>query len=125
MNYFRPCGNLPYWVLWYHSPPPAQARATLRRMTIEIRTTIEMKDVLSLEFECSKCHAKISFPVGTFDAAPIRCTACGDKGEQWIIPGSGEWEDLKRLGQIVRWYSAEKPSPFRLRLELKPAGSQK
>ena len=32
-------------------------------MTIETKTTIEASDIVSVEFECSKCHSKTSWPL--------------------------------------------------------------
>lgn len=32
-------------------------------MTTETRTTIELKDILAVEFECPKCHSRVTRPV--------------------------------------------------------------
>jgi hypothetical protein len=92
-------------------------------MTVETRTMLGLEDIKSVEFECIKCHTKTVFPVQEFKAPPIRCSYC-ENSEQWIVPGSGEWEDLKRLGEILR-HSSKLSQRFAMRLEIKPSASQK
>ena len=85
-------------------------------MTIETRTTIQIPDIKSIEFECNKCHTKTAYTVDQYKFPLTRCTTCDDS-EQWLIAGGTEWEDLKRLGDVVRRFS--KPNgKFSVRLEI-------
>jgi hypothetical protein len=93
-------------------------------MTLETRATIELQDIAAIEVECSKCHTKTAYQIASFNP-PIRCSACADHDrQQWLIPGSGEMEDLKRLAEIIRCYGVSTKLPFGLRLELTPKAMQ-
>jgi hypothetical protein len=85
-------------------------------MTLETRTTLELKDVKALEFECAKCHTKIAFPITQFSQPPLRCVACD--GEQWLIGGSQDWESISRFAKAIQWFVSKPPKGFVLRLEL-------
>jgi hypothetical protein len=48
-------------------------------MTSELRTLVEFKDVLGIEFDCPDCHAKVLHPLG--GDSPVKkihhCPVCG------------------------------------------------
>ena len=94
-------------------------------MTIETRTTLELKDIRAIEFECNACHTKTLYSVAKYTQPPTHCPHCTE-GRQWIIPGSEEWEGLANLGKVIR---RSKSELFTLRLEIEavpmPSVSQK
>jgi len=96
-------------------------------MTVETKTTLELKDIKAIEFECANCHAKTVFPVAKYENPPTRCASC--ESPQWLIPGSEEWEGLNRLGKTIRKISESRQPSFTLRLEIlnpsMPSVSQK
>lgn len=48
-------------------------------MTSELRTLIELRDVIGLEFDCPKCHAKVLQPLHTNETRQTihQCPSCG------------------------------------------------
>lgn len=49
-------------------------------MTKEIRTLIELQDILGVEIECNKCRAKVMMPIGSqFPRLDGRCSQCGNQ----------------------------------------------
>jgi hypothetical protein len=86
-------------------------------MTIETRTTIGINDITAIEFECAKCHTKIAYPVAHLFNAPLRCGTC-EESQQWLIPDSDDWKDLKQLGLIIQRFSKPNNQIFFLRLEI-------
>jgi hypothetical protein len=92
-------------------------------MTIETRTTIQLKDIKGIEFECEECHGKIVFAIDNFKNPPVVCSCCRD-GKQWLIPESQDFLDLKQLGHIIQWFSSKAPERFTMRLEIATNGGQ-
>jgi hypothetical protein len=90
-------------------------------MTTETRTTIELGDVLAIEFECKKCGAKIAVPIEKFRQAPLRCAACDtQEAEQWLVANGPESDHSRigRLAQLIAQLSELKPEHFAMRLEI-------
>jgi hypothetical protein len=48
-------------------------------MTREVRTTLEVKDILAVEYESSHCHAHITIPLEHFDRVLHQCPNCNEK----------------------------------------------
>jgi DNA replicative helicase MCM subunit Mcm2 (Cdc46/Mcm family) len=86
-------------------------------MTIETRTTLELKDIRAIEFECNTCHTKTVYPIAKYGNPPTHCSHCTE-GRQWIVTGSEEWEELSKLGKTIQ--GASKSAGFTLRLEIAP-----
>ncbi len=45
-------------------------------MTTQTRRFIELKDILALRFDCRKCGASISVPMGDCHRIPSACSNC-------------------------------------------------
>lgn len=86
-------------------------------MTVETRTTFELPDVKAVEFECTACHAKVSFSIEGFKQPPIRCPGCDSA--QWLIPGSEDYMDIVRLVRTMERFLKSNGKLFSLRFELK------
>ncbi len=87
-------------------------------MTIETKTSIELSDVESIEFQCEGCGAKVVYPVQSFKGPPIRCSVCPDENQkQWLVPGNQDFSALVALGQTLQLFSGpSKPKGFKLHL---------
>jgi predicted RNA-binding Zn-ribbon protein involved in translation (DUF1610 family) len=48
------------------------------RMTVDNRTTVEPRDIVSVETECASCHAKQTVPVAEFHRVLEKCPNCGE-----------------------------------------------
>jgi DNA-directed RNA polymerase subunit RPC12/RpoP len=47
-------------------------------VTKEIRTLIELQDILGVEIECNECKAKVMMPIGSkFPRLDGKCSQCG------------------------------------------------
>lgn len=87
-------------------------------MTTETRTTIEPGDIIAIEFECVKCHARTIRPFNNWLQDPSGCNNCG---EQWMLQHSGDFKNLQQLIGLVRAFSDFPDGdgrPFKLRFEL-------
>jgi len=66
-------------------------------MTAEKRTMIAVEDLLALEYECSRCHARYSVSFVRIDRIPHQCPNCA---QLWIgetQPSSTQHSDSKVL----------------------------
>ena len=70
-------------------------------MTIETKTTIQVNDVLTVEFECANCHAITSWPVTVAKNPPTQCY-CG-KG-QWMVHGGPEYAAITDLIALLQQF---------------------
>ena len=86
-------------------------------MTTETRTTIELKDILAIEFECGQCHAKAVWPVNGDPRVPVKCSRGCE--QQWFIVGSPEHEALLGLVKRIADCAALDGKNYKLRLEIK------
>ena len=73
-------------------------------MTIETRTTMELKDIKAIEFECATCHTKLTYNIDKFTIPLMFCTVC----QKALIPERGkELEDIKQLIYLIERFSGE------------------
>ena len=86
-------------------------------MTTEVRTTIEPKDIVALEIECSKCHQRI---VRRLDKWLQNFTSCANCGTIWF-PNKAALDALNELVAHIHGFSngVLDQVPFTIRLELK------
>ena len=61
---------------------------------MENRQLIEPKDIISIQFECGKCGARISFPLKGKPEPLIKCKVCNT---DWITSGSQEHDALRQF----------------------------
>lgn len=85
-------------------------------MTIETKTSFELSDIKAIEFECADCHTKTVFPASQFKKPPMRCAHCD--GQQWLVPGSDEFEDLQRLARTIERFAKKEKRGFIMHLEI-------
>jgi DNA replicative helicase MCM subunit Mcm2 (Cdc46/Mcm family) len=87
-------------------------------MTIETRTTLDFKDIRGIEFECSMCHSKVLIPVEKFKEPLTRCSVCGERGTQWLVHGSADFEDIQNLIRTIRRLYDRPSEGFQMRFEV-------
>ncbi len=88
-------------------------------MTIETRTTLELSDIRSVEFECANCHVKTTVPIDKFKQPPISCHGC--ESEQWFVPGSKDLSDLIHMVRSMGRFSEVGKGLFIMRFDLADA----
>lgn len=87
-------------------------------MVIETKTTLELSDVMAIEFECEVCHTRTALSIANFKNPPMHCPFCQDS-PQWFIAGNRDYTDVVALGRVIQWFSsAEKPKGFIMRLHI-------
>jgi len=84
-------------------------------MTIETKTTIQLNDICTVEFECKKCHSQTVWPIGIAKSPPIKCH-CDE--QQWMVHGGDQFMALSRLLQLIQRVSEAKNEPFIMRFGL-------
>ncbi len=67
-------------------------------MTSEIKHTIELSDILGIEFECRHCKGKVALSLDTTRSFPD-CPLCG---EEWFPNGSVENTSISKLLNIFK-----------------------
>lgn len=70
-------------------------------MTIKTVTTIELKDIKSVEFECDKCHTKVVYAIDKFNHPMSLCNVC-KPNIQFFLPDGKEDKALINLVSLVR-----------------------
>ena len=87
-------------------------------MTKEIRTTVEPKDVVAIELECSKCHFKTVRRISQWLRDSSICSNCQ---ENWSTDGHS-LEHVRNLASLLRILSEDMAGgrPFMVKLELQP-----
>jgi transcription elongation factor Elf1 len=85
-------------------------------MTIETRATIQLGDVLAVEYECRECKAKIVRPIVAerTNAVP---TQCGNCGAVWI-EGTQARQNLADMLNLIALLRDQNGSRFTLRFEV-------
>jgi uncharacterized Zn finger protein len=88
-------------------------------MTTELRTTIEVSDILAIELMCRKCGGKQSVPLTHWLVSSVRCGNCG---AVWPIQSVDEHKRLMQLASSLAESSKINNAPdlpFEVRLELR------
>jgi hypothetical protein len=89
-------------------------------MTIETKTTIELSDVLNVEFECKNCHAVGIWPINNMKNPPVSCPC--QPGQQWMVHGSNEHSEILQLIELMRRYAKAENRQFVMRFGLSALG---
>jgi hypothetical protein len=102
-------------------------------MTSETRTFIDFQDILSIQLECLKCHAKVVRPIGNISHFPLHCESCGvgQQGAEWFRSDRDNYREaitkfsteIERLGGEISKELVERK--LKLSLEIRPLVSQK
>lgn len=89
-------------------------------MTIETRATIQLGDILAIEYECPGCHAKSIRPINLPDKSANRVpVACGNCNAPWMTEHSQVTRDLATLLNLIAILGdGGTRLPFVLRLEV-------
>jgi hypothetical protein len=85
-------------------------------MTIETKTSIELKDIQAVEVECRQCHAKQIRNIDAFKNFPV---VCGNCETQLIIPGSRNYEQMMLFVRHIGELAQDEGERFTLRLQIK------
>lgn len=93
-------------------------------MTFENKYLVEPSDISVVHFECAKCGAAISVPIGrgvTEQAAKMAGASCQFCREPWgFQPGSSEYKTLCNFAEALETLASNlKGRNLRLRLEIK------
>ena len=92
-------------------------------MTIETRTTIQLRDISEIEIECMGCHTKITWrPSLDQNFIPSSCGKCK---EQFFVEKGQEHNDLLKLMSILNGYLYGTPGNFALRIAVQGLNSEK
>ena len=84
-------------------------------MTVETKTTIQLSDICSVEFECKNCHSVSSWPLGIAKSPPVKCH-CGQ--EQWMAVGGDDFTAIVTLLKLMQRLSAANNEPYIMRFTL-------
>jgi DNA-directed RNA polymerase subunit RPC12/RpoP len=87
-------------------------------MTVETRRTIELRDILAIEYECSQCGAKTIRTLNEKHAIPGMCGNCS---ATWIVDGSQEHRDLIVFVNTLRTFPKSSVNAH-VRIKLEVAG---
>ena len=85
-------------------------------MTIETRTTVQLKDIKAVEFECATCHTKVVYAMDKFAYPLFVCNVC--QPPKTLVPERGkESEDIKQLIYLINRFSG-KPEAYVMRFDI-------
>ena len=85
-------------------------------MTIKTITTIELKDIKSVEFECDTCHTKVSHSIEKFIHPMSLCNVC-QPNKQFFLPNGKEDTALSDLIVLIRGCS-KLPTGLTMRFQI-------
>jgi len=72
-------------------------------MTVETRTTIQLRDITEIEIECGVCHTRIAWKSRDDDKfIPSHCKKCDTV---FFVENSPEHRDLLALFSLIARYS--------------------
>lgn len=84
-------------------------------MTIETKTTVQLSDIRTVEFECKKCHSISSWPLEIAREVPVKCHC---DSEQWMAYGGDQYAAMARLLMLMQRFSTANNEPFVMRFGL-------
>jgi hypothetical protein len=85
-------------------------------MTIETRTTVELKDIKAIEFECADCHTKVSYPIDKFAHPVSICYTC-HPSKLLIAERSTEHKGIVELVRLINQLSELEPKILVMRFD--------
>jgi hypothetical protein len=72
-------------------------------MTVETRITIQLCDIIEIEIECIKCHARIAWKLREGDTfIPFNCKKCDTP---FFVDNSQEHRDIVQLLSLINRYN--------------------
>ena len=94
-------------------------------MTVERKIVFALNDIVNISYECAKCGARVTFPLGAELDAPTNCYNCKN---QWKPQQTGQYFgrndetsafiELLRSINAIRTLEAQKVIGFRTIFEL-------
>lgn len=85
-------------------------------MTVETKTTIQLSDFATVEFECANCHSISSWPLNVAKFPPAKCH-CSQ--ELWMPIGGDIYRNITDLIELIKRFAGSKgKEPFILRFGL-------
>ena len=89
-------------------------------MTVETKCFIGLDDILAIQFECTKCHLKVT---RTPEQARKAITVCPGCNEMWLDADTMEQAMVTKLADtIARTAESIKGRKFHLTLEITAGG---
>ena len=89
-------------------------------MTVETKTTIQLSDIKTIEFECAKCHTVTSYPLELAKQAQGSCAnGCGE----WMPYAGDTYKSITQLIDLVKRFGNATSEPYTLRFGIKPASA--
>jgi hypothetical protein len=86
-------------------------------MTIETRTTMELKDIKAIEFECATCHTKVVYSIEKFSDPVFTCYTCRPS-KPLIAERSTDHKAIVQLVQLINQLSELEPGVFVMRFDI-------
>jgi hypothetical protein len=86
-------------------------------MTIETKTTIEMRDIKTVEFECGTCHTKLVYDIDKFTSPMMFCNVC-QPTKTLVADRSTEFQDIRHLIHLINRFAQLDPALFRMRFDV-------
>lgn len=85
-------------------------------MTVETKTTIELSDITTIEFECEKCHSISLWPLSRAKNPPTSCPCTA--GEQWMPINGDKQRAIANLISLIQMFSKTEGEPYTMRFGL-------
>ncbi len=86
-------------------------------MTIETRTTIELKDIRAIEFECATCHTKTVYSIDQFTHPVFTCYTC-HPSKVLVAERSSDHKSIGSLVDLINQLSKLDPTIFAMRFDI-------
>ena len=86
-------------------------------MTRKTVTSIQLRDIQAVEFECGVCHMKVSYPLEKFSHPLTVCNACQPQ-KQFIVYGSTEFAEWVKFAELLKRFAQTEDTNFIFRLEI-------
>ena len=87
-------------------------------MTVETRTTVELGDIQTVEFECKKCGKVTSWPIGKITHPPTYCECGAPQYTMWMSQGGETFMAISSLLVVIKRFSSA-DEPFKLRFGIR------
>jgi hypothetical protein len=92
-------------------------------MTVKTVTSVQLKDIKAVEFECGTCHTKVSYSIDRFQTPVATCNVCQPQ-KQFMVYGSTEYAEWVKFGELVRRFAKTDDNIFTVRFELADASRE-
>jgi hypothetical protein len=89
-------------------------------MTVETKTTIQLSDVTTIEFECVKCHMVSSYPL---DIALHPQGSCVNGCGEWMPFGGDTYRSLTHLIELMKRFAKATNEPYIMRFGITTAST--